>query len=149
MLTITQALGDFGKLLGGFFGEELSGFFGIQAFRISEGSAQPSPPDDLDAPFSKVKNSPFGSAVMGATTPSNWQRSLKCDCEAERSLSSTAFHFVMKSCGFTIPTRCANRGEPNAKCHLICDKSALNLALNEDLGGYVIHQLMDGRDIFR
>ena len=51
MLTITQALGDFGKLLGGFFGEELSGFFGIQAFRISEGSAQPSPPDDLDAPF--------------------------------------------------------------------------------------------------
>ncbi len=56
-------------------------------------SAQPSPPLSFRAPRSKQYHSPEGSASVGVGSPTNAHRSLKCDCDAERSLSSTTRHF--------------------------------------------------------
>ena len=39
------------------------------------------------APFSNMNHSPRGSAEIGSTTSNKRQRSLKCDCEAERSFN--------------------------------------------------------------
>ena len=64
-------------------------------------SAQPSPPTSLRAPRSKQYVSPVGSASAGVGSSSKWHRSMKCSCEAERSFSSEARHFVMKSFGVT------------------------------------------------
>ena len=62
-------------------------------------SAQPSPPVSLRAPRSKQYHSPVGSASVGVGSPSRRHRSMKCDCEPERSLSSTARHFAMNAPG--------------------------------------------------
>ena len=62
-------------------------------------SAQPSPPVSFLAPRSKQYHSPVGSASVGLGSPSSRQRSLKCDCAAERSFNSDACHFAMNSLG--------------------------------------------------
>ena len=41
--------------------------------------------------------SPDGSASAGVGSPSRWHRSMKCSCDAERSFSAEARHFVMKA----------------------------------------------------
>ena len=50
---------------------------------------------------SKQYVSPVGSASAGVGSPSSRHRSRKCSCDAERSFSSKARHFVMKACGVT------------------------------------------------
>ena len=64
-------------------------------------SAQPSPPVSFRAPRSKQYVSPDGSASAGVGSPSRWHRSMKCSCDAERSFSAEARHFVMKAWGVT------------------------------------------------
>ena len=60
-------------------------------------SAQPSPPASLCAPRSKQYVSPDGSASAGVGSFSRRHRSMKCSCDAERSFSAEARHFVMKA----------------------------------------------------
>ena len=62
-------------------------------------SAQPSPPLVFIAPFSKAYRSPFGSASLGVGSSSRRHRSMKWDCAAARSVSSTFFHLAMNSLG--------------------------------------------------
>lgn len=64
-------------------------------------SAQPPPPPVFLAPRSKVYQLPSGSASVGIGSLSNRHRSLKCDCDAERSLSVEAFHLAINSSGVT------------------------------------------------
>ena len=74
--------------------------FAVQQGNASEGfqtSAQPSPPVSLRAPRSKQYVSPVGSASAGVGSPSSRHRSRKCSCDAERSFSAEARHFVMKA----------------------------------------------------
>ena len=81
-------------------------------------SAQPSPPVSLRAPRSKQYQSPAMSASVGDGSPSKRQRSLKCDCAAERSFSSDARHLAMNSLGvidpvhFAHPVRAADQLAP-------------------------------------
>jgi hypothetical protein len=54
------------------------------------------------APFEAVEV-PAGSACAGDGSPSSRHRSRKCSCAAERSFSSTACHFRMKSLTVNAP----------------------------------------------
>ena len=67
-------------------------------------SAQPSPPVSFRAPRSKQYHSPAGSASVGVGSPSSRQRSMKCDCAAERSFNSDARHLAMNSPGVIAST---------------------------------------------
>ena len=53
-------------------------------------------PGALGPPRSKVKNSPFGSISAGLGCPTSSQRSRKCCWAADRSVSWTFFHLVIK-----------------------------------------------------
>ena len=66
---------------------------------LSQTSAKPSPPPDFGAPFSKAKKSPLGSASFGVFSPSRRQRSMKCSCDAARSVAVEAAHFRTNSPG--------------------------------------------------
>ena len=67
-------------------------------------SAQPAPPVSFRTPRSKQYVSPDGSASAGVGSSSRRHRSLKCSCDAERSFSAEARHFVMKAWGVTAST---------------------------------------------
>ncbi len=58
-------------------------------------------------PSQSSKSRPWGSASAGVGSPSSRHRSMKCSCEAERSLSSAARHLAMNVPGVTtmLPTR--------------------------------------------
>ena len=72
-------------------------------------SAQPSPPVSFLAPRSKQYDSPVESASVGVGSPSSRQRSLKCDCDAERSFNSDARHLAMNAPGVIVPVQPARR----------------------------------------
>ena len=58
---------------------------------------QPSPSVSLCAPRSQQYVSPDGSASAGVGSSSRRHKSMKCSCDAERSFSAEARHFVMKA----------------------------------------------------
>ncbi len=51
-------------------------FYSQATSPLHETSAQPSPPEVLEAPVSKVNHSPLGSAVTGSSTPKRRQLSI-------------------------------------------------------------------------
>src|ERR1700730_16918309 len=68
-------------------------------------SAQPSPPVVLVAPRSNAYHSPLGSASVGLGSSNIRHRSMKCDCAADRSLRSAAFHLAINCSGITCGSR--------------------------------------------